>query len=89
MHEVVLANLKNSKVPLGFNLHQNPVSAKIRQARIFSLDTHNMNSAITWHQLVVRYGFEDENGNTIYRDNVLERREDEQENRLWRITHIE
>lgn len=77
MHEVVLANLKNKSVPLGFQLLKNPVSAKIKQARIFSLDTHNMNSNITWHQLVVRYGFEDEEGNTVYKHNVLERREDE------------
>jgi len=30
MHEVVLAHMKNSKIPLGFQLLENPVSATIK-----------------------------------------------------------
>lgn len=89
MHEVVLAHMKNDKIPLGFQLLENPVSASIRQARIFSLDTHNMNTAVTWHQMIVRFDFEQENGQKVSKHNVFERREDEQEQRLWRIAHIE
>lgn len=89
MHEVVLAHMKNPKIPLGFQLLENPLSASIRQARIFSLDTHNMNTAVTWHQLIVRFEFEAEKGQRLIRHNVFERREDEQEQRLWRIAHIE
>ena len=90
MHEVVLAHLKNPNLPLGFQLLKNPVEVQIQQARIFSLDTHNMNSAITWHQLVLNFAFQDEKtGHVVYKNNVFERREDEQEQRLWRITHIE
>lgn len=89
MHEIVLAHMKDSKCPLGFVLHKHPVSAKIKQARIFSLDTHNMNSAVTWHQLVIEFGFKNKDGSKFYKHNVFERREDETETRQWRITHIE
>jgi len=48
-----------------------------------------MNTAVTWHQLVVRFEFEFGKGERVIRHNVFERREDEQEQRLWRIAHIE
>ena len=89
MHEVVLAHLKDPKIPLGFQILENPISSTIRQARIFSLDTHNMNTAVTWHQILVRFEFESSKGGKVFKHNVFERREDEQEQRLWRIAHIE
>ena len=89
--KAIVTQQNHPELCLPFKMYHKAKSAKIVQARIFSLDVHNMNSQHTWHQLVVKYNLEnpkdDEKDITQY--NVLERLEINAENDSWRFAYIE
>ena len=80
----------NKKFPLPFKLHENPISAELKQARIFSHDVHNMNALKTWHQITMTITFEDvKTGENFGQDCILERRETDDDLMNWRFAYIE
>lgn len=88
--KIVTQNLKNPSYPLPFTLYKEVVDAELVQARIFSHDIHNFNSIQTWHQMTMKFQVKDEEtGDILEKYNVFERRESDNDHRLWKICHLD
>jgi hypothetical protein len=59
-------------------------------ARIYSLHKHAMNPLQTWHQVTMKFVFQDpETKKEITKHNVFERREADNNIKDWRICYLE
>lgn len=82
--------MKHPEYPLPFRLYENVIDSQLIQARIFSHDIHNFNSTQTWHQMVMKFRIQDKESEEIFEKyNIFERRESDNEHRLWKICYLE
>lgn len=88
--KIVSQNLKNPDYPLPFKIYDEVLDSELVQARIFSHDVHNFNSIQTWHQMIMKFKVKDnETDEVLEKYNIFERRESDNEHRLWKICHLE